>query len=236
MRTSLSRRLLLGVLGVIGVLASIPFAIAKGGECGTVSTSHGLGEGRPEERRVSSRMRYMPARDVIGAASASHQPRTGEAAALPLPRRAQAPHALHVVVLFYREGMRPGEEIVFPPHRMVSVDPVTGSIVESRPSSPAALGVARSPGVPQRGFGLDPAMTASEFWQRTDRFMELSAAVWELYDDGATLLDPVSRGVVAEYDACFRSISKQPLMPYYEAIAKDFFQWLGRVLGRDSRP
>ena len=180
---------------------------------------------------MTSEARYISAHEAVGAANGAYDMCTGEAAALPLPRRSEPTRALHVVVLFYEEGMAPGEETVFPPHHVVTVDPATGDVVESRPCSPSDFGVAQAPGAPTQGFGLDPDLTADEFWELKDRFMDLSPAVWELFASEATSLDPADTGVVRRYDACFRRIAKAPLMPYYEAIAGDFLEWMSEVLG-----
>jgi hypothetical protein len=175
---------------------------------------------------MTSQQRFRSARDVLAAASEAHQPRSGEAEALPLPRS----RGVDVVVLYYREGMRPGEETVYPPHHQVTVDAATCEVVESRPCTPAELGVAKATGEPTAGFGLDPSMPAAEFWERMARFRDLSAAVWELYADGVAQLDPSGRALVADYAACLRRVTKAPLTPYYEAVAGDFLEWLERVL------
>lgn len=175
---------------------------------------------------MTSQQRFRSAQDVLAAASEAFQPRSGVAAALPLPRNRGG----QVVVLFYREGMRPGEETVYPPHHQVIVDAATGEVVESRPCTPAELGVAKAPGEPTAGFGLDPSMPVAEFWERVARFRDLSAAVWELYADGALSLDPASRALVDDYSTCLRRVAKAPLLPYYEAVAGDFLDWVEAVL------
>jgi hypothetical protein len=217
------------LIAMLGIACTAPATAGPREDGAELPRPHRDGVGG---RSTAPRGHYLPARDLIAASNRASDPRTGDATALPLPRAVRPDRPLRVVVLYYREGMRPGEETVFPPHHQVTLDATTGRVLESTPVTPAALGVARDPGVPTRGFGLDPAMTASEFWERTDRLMELSAPVWALYATGASALDEGNRNLVAEYETCFRRIAKAPLLPYYEAISGDFLAWLARVLGR----
>ena len=171
--------------------------------------------------------RFKPASEIIGLAARHHGIVGGEAHSLPLPVR-KGP-ALHGVVFFYGEGTRPGEEIIYPPHHVVTIDAESGAIVESRDCIPADFGVSQDPDARTEGFGLDPDLTPDEFWDSFDRFLEISSAVWEIYATGAMSLDPRNVELVREYDSILRRITKEPLRPYCEAIAPDFYEWLGRV-------
>lgn len=146
----------------------------------------------------------------------------------PIPVKTR--EALHVVVLCYREGPLRTPEILFPPHHKAVVDAATCELVEEGPCVPRDFGVAQSPKTPIEGFGIDPNLSADEYWRRVDRTKEIAPAVWELYDTGSTALGETSRALVREYDLCFRSTLKAPLLPYYEAVAKDFLDWVARVV------
>lgn len=153
----------------------------------------------------------------------------GEARAPLLPGKRD--DSIHCIVLYYREGT-PGQEIVYPPHFIVRVDAATGDVVESRAVVPRDLGVSQEPRAPTKGFGLDPDMTGSEYRASKDRFMEISSPVWEIYATGVTTLHGQDADLVREYDTIYRRIAKAPLIPYYEAVAPDFFEWLGTVLAQ----
>ncbi len=79
---------------------------------------------------------------------------------------------------------------------------------------------------PIEGFGLDPNMTSDEFWNLTDRFFEISPLVWKMYKNESTLK---KMDIIKEYHAIFRRIAKAPLIPYYEAVAPDLFDWLSNT-------
>lgn len=161
---------------------------------------------------------------IIGRANERHEVMAGEAAALPLPQKMG--DSVYVVILYYREGVRPGEEVIYPPHFIVTVDASTGDIIKSTTCVPADFGVPRKPGSRTVGFGLDPEMSADVFWDLTDRFMDISSRVWEIYSTKITRLDSRNAKVIREYDSIYRRIAKKPLVPYYRAIAADFFRWL----------
>lgn len=218
-------------MGALGILGAIGPNASEAGPDGSAAP----GNKQSPTNSIIGQPRYKSVCELIGAAGTAYEQRTGEASALPLPQMAKPGGALRVVILYYRESTRFGDETVFPPHHMVSVDPASAKVVEARPCTPAQFGLALAPGAATRGLGLDPAMPASEFWTRTDRFMELSPTVWALYAERAIRLAPPARAIVAEYDACLRRIAKTPLLPYYEAVAGDFFDWLDKVLGREPK-
>jgi len=59
--------------------------------------------------------------------------------------------------------------------------------------------------------------------------LELSPTVWEAFAIGRIALDPATDAVVKEYYGLFKEIAKKPLIPYYKAVATDFFSWLDKV-------
>jgi hypothetical protein len=174
---------------------------------------------------------YKPARELTDIASSKLGLSTGVAETLPLPRRVD--DSMRVIVMHYREGLKPRES-VYPPHSIATIDAATGEIVEARNCLPADLGVAQQPGEPTVGFGLDPEMTGDDFWELTDRFLDISPQVWEIYARGSTQLPSEDLDLVLYYRFLYSRIAKAPLIPYYEAVAADFFEWMDEV--QSSRP
>lgn len=179
---------------------------------------------------MSKSRRFKSTEEIVGISLKAADPCDGEAAALPIPiKRGES---LNIVHLFYKEGTAPGEETVYPPHFRSTIDAETGDIVEAGPCEPLDFNVNQPTNVPTEGFGLDPGLTGEEYQIRKRRFMRLSPDIWELYSAGATTLADEQRALVADFNYCFRTIAKAPLMPYYEAIGSDFFTWLARALER----
>jgi hypothetical protein len=160
----------------------------------------------------------------IAGATASKVLETETARSLPLATKSFL--NLRIVVLYYRESVIPGEEIVYPPHYIMVLDARSGKIIRFEPCTPRDLGVNKREGVPEQGFGLDPNMSPDEFWGRIDRFLEISPIIWQAFDSGKRKFNPKTTGFIKEYYSIFWKILKKPLLPYYSAVAKDFLKWL----------
>jgi len=145
-----------------------------------------------------------------------------------LPLATKSGSTVRIVILYYKESMRPGEEIMYPPHHIMIIDAESGKIVSFKPCSPSELGVNKSLDVPEKGFGLEPQMNSTEFWRKTDHFLELSQIVWITFALG-TIPDSQTVAIIREYYSLFKQIAKKPLLPYYKAIAPDFLNWLSQI-------
>jgi hypothetical protein len=146
---------------------------------------------------------------------------------LPVVTREQ--NHLNMIILYYKESTIPNEQTMYPPHYFIAIDIVTGKVLRFEPCAPKDFGMDKSANVPEQGFGLDPQMTGDEFWDKTDKFLDLSSAVWEVFDSGCNSLGSREVAVVKEYYGIFKRIAKKPLLPYYHAVAQDFFDWLEKV-------
>lgn len=152
----------------------------------------------------------------------------GEAQMLPLPTKIG--ETVYIVILYYNEPYHLGKEIVYPPHRKITINPATGEVVENTAVTPMDFGMSQDAMAPTEGFGLDPDMTSDEFWYLRDRFFEISPLVWEMYNTESTDLRFQDMYILREYHAIFHRIAKAPLVPYYKAVASDMFDWLSKAL------
>jgi hypothetical protein len=169
---------------------------------------------------------YMTASEIVAIASGAYVDGLSTGTAFAFPVATKRTSKLEIIVLFYREPTRIGVEEVYPPHHIVAVDPTNGKVLRNEPCTPKMFGLDQAAGVPVKGFGLDPGMSAEVFWKKHDRLMEISSGVWQAYASGASHLSQQSTQLVREYYGIFNMIAKKPLMPYYRAAAPDFFKWL----------
>ncbi|NLI82870.1 MAG: hypothetical protein GX443_14440 [Deltaproteobacteria bacterium] len=170
---------------------------------------------------------YKTASEIVGIAIGASGISTGDAHTLPVPSKENS--KLEIIMLLYREPTRRGDERIFPPHQMLAIDPMSGTVLRNLPCNPKMFGIDQTAHIPYVGFGLDPSMSAEVFWNKYDRFMEISSEVWKAYASGASNLSPQSTELVREYQEIFNMIGKKPLLPYYRAVAPDFFKWLEHV-------
>jgi hypothetical protein len=57
----------------------------------------------------------------------------------------------------------------------------------------------------------------------------LSPLIWEAFDSGSTNFNVPTTTIIKEYYTLFKKIVATPLLPYYHAVAPDFFKWLEAV-------
>ena len=143
-----------------------------------------------------------------------------------LPVATKSGTAIQMVILYYDESMIPGKEIVYPPHHIIVIDTSSGKIIRFDSCTPSKLGVDKPADIPEEGFGLDPKLSADDFWKKRDRFLELSPIVWKLFKLNPAKSDSKAIQIIREYYSIFKEIAKKPLIPYYHAVARDFFKWL----------
>ena len=138
------------------------------------------------------------------------------------------PQQLAVTLFFYRTSIGGGKYKIFPPHHIMELDPVTGAVIQFRASTPRDFGISQPPNEPIYAidFKPKPDPNAKNFFAKAKRFDEISPTVWELYDTGKDNVDPGKRALIQEYRALFNEVAKKPLVPYYTALAPDFFRWL----------
>ncbi len=176
--------------------------------------------------------RLKSAEEILYIAQKGYGIRSGDAMTLPMPTKVG--QQVYIIILYYREGMRPGQEIIYPPHHKVLINAASGKVIENSPIRPGDLGVPMAPGTATKGFGLDPKMTPDEFWNLFDRFYFISPTVWEIYQKGNNQLSAQDLKILQEYNSIFYRIGKKPSLPYYTAIASDFLNWLAEVSANTS--
>jgi hypothetical protein len=177
---------------------------------------------------MSAPTRFKTTRELqeIGGATACRVLPVEVAASLPMPIKAD--NRMNVVFLYYNDTQVKGQRVISPPHHAMVLDAVTGKLLRFWACTPGELGV-RTPAGPPPGPELDPAVTAAEFWQKMARLLEMSPAVWEAYAVGNPRPDARTQALIQEYRAIYDRIALRPLVPYYEAVAADFFRWLRQV-------
>lgn len=117
----------------------------------------------------------------------------------------------------------PGEpEQVSPPHRLIVLDPTNGAVLRDLPCTPKSLGVNKPADVWEESH-------VSMTWDDLARFKELSPLIWEAFDSGGTKFNVPTTTLIQEYYTLFKKIVAAPLLPYYHAVAPDFFKWLEAV-------
>ena len=163
---------------------------------------------------------FEPVRSHLAAAAWACEPGAGEALTLPVPLRSG--DAIHLTVLRYGQPVSRVLELVVPPSFRVLLDAETGGVLDAGPCEPRDFGVLEhAPGRRIEGFGLGD-VSGEEFWRALRRLETISPSVWEAFRDR---LSPPS-AEAREYLHLFLRTTYAPLLPYYRAVAPEFFRWL----------
>ncbi len=182
------------------------------------------------EKKVSAMNRLLSVRELLVIAGRTSSRALPVETATSLPMATMSEGRLQVVVLYYKEISRPGKERkTYPPHHIMTLDPTTGEVIKFTECTPKDFGLDQRSNEPEIGYGLDPKMSGAEFQSFKRRFQEISPAVWELFGSGRATLDMNAKVLTKEYHTIFLKIAKKPLIPYYKAVATDFFNWLDKV-------
>ena len=83
---------------------------------------------------------------------------------------------------------------------------------------------------PVPGAGALPD-DVKDFLDFRDRFIAISADVWEAFEAGSVAVPAAMRDLVAEYYDLFLKITRVEIAPFYVGAAPDFFGWIREVLG-----
>lgn len=183
------------------------------------------------KKNILKATKYLSVHEIFEKAAMTYAIHAGgEAQMLPLPIKRDG--TVQIVILYYNEPLYPGKEIIYPPHRMMTINPETGEVLGNRKVTPADFGFPKTAMGPMEGYGLDAHMTSDEFWHYIDQFHVISPLVWELYSAESRQVSDEDKDLLMEYEEIFRRVAKTPLIPYYKAVAPDLFEWLSKTLNK----
>lgn len=135
---------------------------------------------------------------------------------------------LGVAIFFFGTSAAGGKFRIYPPHHLMELGAASGEVRNFGARTPAQFGVNDAPEQPIAVSDIRPG-TGSEYQMKRVRFLEISPRVWALYGAGSKKLSAEDVTLVREYAALFDAIAKEPLIPYYKAVGKEFFAWLDQM-------
>jgi hypothetical protein len=163
-------------------------------------------------------------RETIGSSASAGG---GLRQSLPVPTRRQG--QLLIAYMYFPSAFKPGLVLLKPPRKVTWLDPSSGKLIALSTVSPADFGLAHPTNepLPEWNFSLPPGMTTKSYAELRNHFFALYNVLFEVW---AT--DPFARGSSALHDAAreflkiFDQVSEPPLLPYYDALGRDFFEWV----------
>jgi len=157
----------------------------------------------------------------------------GPSQSLPVPVRRQRQVLIAFMVYFY--AFKPDMSWVSPPGEVIWLDPVSGKLIAKTNVTPADFGqpTPRSfdEGMKEWKFSMPPGMTVDSFDKLNDRLFVLYDILFEVWATKPSTRSSALHATAREFVKAFDAISEPPLLPYYNALGREYFEWV-RALAR----
>jgi len=168
--------------------------------------------------------KFMPTKE-LEAIAIKKMPDGGVGNSLPVMTKAGS--IFKIVVFWFRISPQFKPDNIYPPHRIIFLNPVDGKLLEDAPCTPKGLGMNKSSDSPDKYIPI--SLTWDEYSEKKDKFYRLSPMVWMAFESERTKYDQQTVAFIKEYYTAFLSIESKALLPYYHSVAPDFFKWLNQM-------
>ena len=143
---------------------------------------------------------------------------------LPIP--VQVDHALTIAFFYAPSQILPGVNRLAPPHFMAWLNPTTGTLVTLKRVTPQDFGQSHGADDLIGEFRLPEGMTANQYLAERERLFGLYANLVPAWMADTKPGNSSLRMQAQEFLRSFAKISEPPLIPYYYAIGREFFEWV----------
>ncbi|MCL2723282.1 MAG: hypothetical protein FWD69_02500 [Polyangiaceae bacterium] len=150
---------------------------------------------------------------------------------LPVPVRRQGQPL--IAFMFYFYAFTPDIAWVSPPGEVAWLDPVSGKLIAKTTVTPAYFGQTRSPdaGPMEWKFSMPSGMTVDSFDKLRNRLPVLYDVLFEAWATSPSIRSSALHDAAREFLKAFDVVSEPPLLPYYNALGREYFEWV-RALAR----
>lgn len=143
---------------------------------------------------------------------------------LPVPVRTNG--KLQVAFFFAPAQILPGLNRLAPPHFIVWLDPANGNLIDVKEVTPQDFGQSHGAKDMIGEYRLPEGLTADAYVLERERLFGLYGNLVPLWMSG-TEGDAAARRILAqEFLRLFGVVSEPPLIPYYHALGRPFFDWV----------
>ena len=144
---------------------------------------------------------------------------------LPVPVLDSA--GLSLVFLYSKAVVRPKQPaILYPPRFLVRLSATAGDVVEQREVLPEEFGQASTPSEVIGTYALPDGMTLDEYKKMLDRLYALYDILIPAFASGKSPAGSDTVLAANEFRRIFSILGEYPLLPYYQATGKGFFDWI----------
>lgn len=148
----------------------------------------------------------------------------GSRQSLPIPVRVDS--ALRVAFFYAPSQVLPGVNRLAPPNFMAWLDPSTGALLALKAVTPHDFGQSCGANDLIGEYRLPEGMTANEYLAERERLFGLYGNLVPTWMAGAQGGGAGLRLLAQEFLRSFAKVSEPPLIPYYYAMGREFFDWV----------
>lgn len=147
-------------------------------------------------------------------------------ASWPIPDHHQG--ELRYVFFYYAAfGPPPAKSFkLYPPSWAVWILAADASIHQLRHVEPKQIGIDAKPGEPFATHAWPAQWTVEEADQKRKDLLAAYDPVVELWESGRRITGPDAK-IVEDFRGKFAELTQPPLLPCYQVLGREFFQWVG---------
>lgn len=157
----------------------------------------------------------------------------GPRQSLPVPVRRQRQSLIAFMVYFYAFSY--DMSWVSPPGSVIWLDPISGKLIAKTTVTPADFGqpTPRSfdESMKEWKSSMPPGMTAESFDKLNDRLFVLYDMLFEVWATKPSTRSSALHATAREFVKAFDAVSEPPLLPYYNALGHEYFEWVRALAG-----
>jgi hypothetical protein len=137
---------------------------------------------------------------------------------------------LRVVFLYSPALALPKQPVKLnPPQYMLQLSALTGNLFEIRSVNSGDFGQSHGASDLIGTFMMPEGMTFETFIHKQDSLFQLYDTLMPEFVLRRTTASEETRKSAKEFDRLFHILSEPPLLPYYRAAGKEFFDWLAQI-------
>ena len=175
---------------------------------------------------ADTKKRFKSFAELMGLGSEQIKfPDGGPRQSLPVPTRHQ--NQMAIAFMFCSWIIRPGPLRIWPPSEVAWLDPVSGKFITSVKVSPADFGQTHSANEPMKGEeGKLSGVSVESFIEMRNRLFALYDVLFEVWATNPSTRSSALQSAAREFLKIFDQISEPPLRPYYDALGREYFEWV----------
>lgn len=178
---------------------------------------------------MAAKQVFMKMADLSKAARIKSLEATGESTRQSFAIPVAGEDGVHLFFLYYPAQALARQPAKIGPPRFILDMEASGVFKELRAVTPKELGQSHRPEEAIGVYGSPPGLTSEQYFESLDRLNQAYDLVLPRFGARQSSADPETKAAAKGFKTLFQLLVEQPLLPYYQALGKDFFAWIDRM-------